>query len=110
MAEMIDGRKIAQRIEEKLREKINSLDKKLKLKIFLAGEDPASQIYVQKKKDFCQRVGILAEVEKLGEEISQEEFNDICFFFYENDLKATEDSLKDIIEMYTKEYMLRRIN
>ena len=45
-----------------------------------------------------------------ADEISQEEFNDICFFFYENDLKATEDSLKDIITMYTNEYMLRRIN
>lgn len=76
MAEMIDGRKIAQKIEEKLREKINSLNKKLKLKIFLAGEDSASQIYVQKKKDFCQRVGILAEVERLEENISQEEFLD----------------------------------
>lgn len=39
-----------------------------------------------------------------------EEFNDICFFFYEGDAKATEKSINEIIELYTKEYMKRRIN
>lgn len=74
MAEIIDGKKIAEKIEKEIEEKVGSLEKKPKLKIFLAGDDPASQIYVQKKKEFCQRVGILVEVENLEKAVSPEEF------------------------------------
>jgi hypothetical protein len=39
-----------------------------------------------------------------------EEFNDICFFFYEGNIENTEDSIKEILDLYTVEYMKRRSN
>ena len=39
-----------------------------------------------------------------------EEFNDICFFFYEGDIQLAENSIKEILDLYTTEYMKRRSN
>lgn len=74
IVKIIDGKEIAQKIENVVRKELLSFDKKPKIKIFLVGNDPASQVYVQKKQEFCQRVGIEVDVEKVAKEISQEDF------------------------------------
>lgn len=58
MAEIIDGKKLAEDIKLKIRQEI--VDKKLTphLAVILVGNDPASQIYVGLKKRACEQVGI----------------------------------------------------
>jgi hypothetical protein len=53
---------------------------------------------------YCKRILEREDV------VSKEEFKDICFFFYDNDVSLTEKSLKEIIDMYNQEYMRRRLN
>lgn len=74
MVKIIDGKKISQKIENSVRKELLFLNKKPKIKIFLVGDDPAGQIYVQKKQEFCQRIGIEVDVEKVAKEISQTDF------------------------------------
>jgi len=58
MAEMIDGKKIAEQIKQEVRQEI--IDKKLEpnLAVILIGDDSASKIYVNLKKKACHQVGI----------------------------------------------------
>jgi hypothetical protein len=39
-----------------------------------------------------------------------EEFNDICFFFFDEDVDFTHDTLSSIKEIYVNEYLKRRLN
>ena len=40
----------------------------------------------------------------------ENEFNDLCFFFFDGDVKSTILSLQEVKELYTKEYSTRRQN
>jgi len=75
-AQIIDGKSIATRLQSELSEVI-ALQMKNKprapgLAVVLVGNDPASQIYVQKKIDSCAAVGILSEAHRLDENTSAE--------------------------------------
>lgn len=62
MAQIIDGKAIAQSIREELRDEVSRLQSHLGfhpgLAVVLVGDDPASHVYVRNKKRACEEVGI----------------------------------------------------
>lgn len=74
MVDIIDGKALARRIREEVREEVSRLAKEgvtLGLAAVMVGEDPASRIYVESKRRASQEVGIASRVERLPEEIPQ---------------------------------------
>lgn len=71
---IIDGKKIAEEIFEELEKKIqkNSFIKPC-LAVVLVGDNPASSIYVKKKIEACEKVGIKSLFYKLDATISEKE-------------------------------------
>jgi methylenetetrahydrofolate dehydrogenase (NADP+)/methenyltetrahydrofolate cyclohydrolase len=76
-AELIDGRAVAKRVKEELREEIVELKKKHKsfpsLLAVQVGENPASASYLKSQKKGCEAVGIDYQVQQLPQEISESE-------------------------------------
>ncbi len=74
---IIDGRVLAQQIEEEVRSGVEDLESGRGvtpgLATVLVGDDPASKMYVRLKHRACERVGIRAEDYLLPAEASQEE-------------------------------------
>ncbi len=77
MAEIIDGKKIAEEIEKNIKAELDALEKKyLKrpcLAVILVGENAASKIYVQKKEEACDAVGVLFKKIELPEATTEQE-------------------------------------
>jgi len=77
MAEIIDGKKISGEIREKLKLKVNELKNRCGsvpgLAVVLAGEDPASAVYVRMKGKGCEETGIRSFQYVLPEDISEQE-------------------------------------
>ncbi|MEK6958329.1 MAG: bifunctional 5,10-methylenetetrahydrofolate dehydrogenase/5,10-methenyltetrahydrofolate cyclohydrolase [archaeon] len=76
-AKIIDGKKIAEKILEKAKKDVKALKEKgttPKLVVIQVGDDPASSIYVQKKRDKCLELGMASEIKKFGEKITYTEF------------------------------------
>jgi methylenetetrahydrofolate dehydrogenase (NADP+)/methenyltetrahydrofolate cyclohydrolase len=59
--QIIDGKAIAQKIRERLKEKIVASQIKPGLAVILVGDDPASHLYISLKEKACQEVGIVFE-------------------------------------------------
>ncbi len=74
---IIDGRKIAQGIEEKIKKEVGKFVEERGIKPALAtilvGEHPPSKLYVKLKHWACKRVGIISEDHKFPENATQEE-------------------------------------
>ncbi len=74
---VIDGRSLAKKIEEEVKEGVQRLkaEKGITpgLATILVGEDPASKMYVRLKHKACERTGIHAEDHNLPASTSQEE-------------------------------------
>lgn len=74
---IIDGRKIAQRIEAKVKKEVEKFIQERGIKPALAtilvGEHPPSKLYVKLKHWACKRVGILSEDHKFPENTGLEE-------------------------------------
>ncbi len=68
-AHIIDGKGIANQLQSELRSVIQAESTQKSrapgLAVILVGQDPASQVYVQKKSDACTAVGVLSEVHRL---------------------------------------------
>ncbi len=58
MEKIINGRALARKIRQEIKEEIYSKHLRPSLAVVLVGEDPASQLYVGLKKRACQEVGI----------------------------------------------------
>lgn len=74
--EIIDGKKLAKEIREKLKLKSNELKEKginPKLAVIMVGDDKASQVYVKNKSKVCDEIGIEFEEFILDKNIQQEE-------------------------------------
>ncbi len=69
----IDGRKIADKYEELLKEKIKEMDRPPSLHTIFAGEDEGSKVYLGVKNRGCKRVGIETETHRYGSDVSREE-------------------------------------
>jgi methylenetetrahydrofolate dehydrogenase (NADP+)/methenyltetrahydrofolate cyclohydrolase len=70
---ILDGKALAKKIKDELKEKVSSSDKEVALAVILVGEDPASCIYVRNKTNDCHEVGIRSLEYKLPETTTQDE-------------------------------------
>ncbi|ORC37324.1 bifunctional 5,10-methylene-tetrahydrofolate dehydrogenase/5,10-methylene-tetrahydrofolate cyclohydrolase [Marispirochaeta aestuarii] len=76
MANLIDGKKIAAKVREELKSRIDKLKKKgitPGLGVVLVGDDPASISYVTGKERACAELGMFSRETRLPAEITQEE-------------------------------------
>ena len=75
-AQIIDGKGIANNIKEELKLRVEQRVKQgLRvpgLVVIKIGDDPASEVYVRNKRNFCQQVGIKSIAHDLPAETSQE--------------------------------------
>lgn len=74
--ELIDGKKLAKKIREKLKTSCEELKKKginPKLAVIMVGDDKASQVYVKNKSKVCDEIGIEFEEFILDKDIKQKE-------------------------------------
>ena len=76
-AQIIDGKGIANKIKEQLKQRV---EKRVQdglrvpgLAVIKVGNDPASEVYVRNKRNFCQQVGINSIAHDLAEDTSQEQ-------------------------------------
>ncbi|WP_296972369.1 tetrahydrofolate dehydrogenase/cyclohydrolase catalytic domain-containing protein [Tepidanaerobacter sp. EBM-38] len=77
MAKILSGKEVAAALKDKLTEEVKKLKeqgKALGLCIVMAGDRPDSASYIKGAVKRCTDIGIDCQVEKLPEEISQDEF------------------------------------
>ena len=72
MATLLDGKALAQRIRAEVKEEIAQLGS-LGLATILVGDDPANDIYIRRKHEAAQEVGITSTDIRLPEETSEGE-------------------------------------
>ena len=88
MAQIIDGRGLAEKLQKKLAEKTARLKEKTGqvpgLVVIVVGNNPASQIYVRNKERSALAAGFRSKVERLPEETSQEELLSLIETYNQN--------------------------
>ncbi|MBT4482617.1 MAG: bifunctional methylenetetrahydrofolate dehydrogenase/methenyltetrahydrofolate cyclohydrolase FolD [Candidatus Latescibacteria bacterium] len=75
-ATIIDGKAIAQQMQNEMKAEVEELVKKgvtPRLDVILVGEDPASQVYVRNKGRACDRLGVASGTHRVPESASEEE-------------------------------------
>jgi methylenetetrahydrofolate dehydrogenase (NADP+)/methenyltetrahydrofolate cyclohydrolase len=76
VADVISGNEVAKVIRSELKEEISKMKSSgvtPGLVVILVGEDPASQVYVRKKGEACQELGIHSETVRLPAETTEED-------------------------------------
>lgn len=85
MAQIIDGKALAQKMQKKLAEKVARLKAEKDivpgLVVILVGENPASQVYVRNKERSALAAGFKSQVVRLLESTSQEELLDLIAIY-----------------------------
>ncbi len=74
---LINGKKIAEKLKAELKQKIQKTGLKPKLSLILVGNDPASQVYVRKKHEACNEIGIISDQHFFPENIKEQEILDL---------------------------------
>ena len=76
MAQILDGKKVSQKVKDSLREKVAELKAngiEPSLAVIIVGNDSASRVYVNNKKNACEYIGIKSYEYALPEETKEEE-------------------------------------
>ena len=73
MAVLIKGKDLSAKIVEKIRQEVLNQERKPTLVVIIVGNNPASRIYVSKKKHTAELAGFNSRVIELEESISQED-------------------------------------
>lgn len=73
MAVILDGKKLRDKLLGELKLRVDKFDKKPSLAVILAGDDPASRIYVNNKKKTAEKYGINSQVLNYPASVSEEE-------------------------------------
>lgn len=77
VAQILDGKALAQKIQQELKEKIPALEARIGrppgLAVLMVGDNPASAAYVRNKEKACTKVGIASFGKHFPAETSQEE-------------------------------------
>ena len=76
-ATLLNGKKIAKKIEEEVKTELSRLKSKPTLSFILVGDDNPSKIYVEAKERACHRVGIESKDVFLSKETSESELLDV---------------------------------
>jgi methylenetetrahydrofolate dehydrogenase (NADP+)/methenyltetrahydrofolate cyclohydrolase len=76
MAARLEGKPVAESMEEEARRRAAAFRDRAgrppSLVVLLAGDDPASQVYVSKKEQACERAGIRGETRRLPDDVTTE--------------------------------------
>jgi methylenetetrahydrofolate dehydrogenase (NADP+)/methenyltetrahydrofolate cyclohydrolase len=72
IAELIDGRALATKVVDQVKAAMASLPRVPGLAVILAGDDPASHVYVNSKTRLAQEIGFVAEVIRLPADATEE--------------------------------------
>lgn len=72
-ATILDGKALAAKCKEEVRQEAAGLPRKPGLAVILVGENPASQVYVRSKRKDCEECGFLSEEFDLPQETTQQE-------------------------------------
>lgn len=72
MALILDGKTVAHKIKDDLKEYVVNCPNEISLTIVQVGDNPASNTYVRNKCKACEEVGIVSEVNKLPEDIDED--------------------------------------
>jgi methylenetetrahydrofolate dehydrogenase (NADP+) / methenyltetrahydrofolate cyclohydrolase len=75
-ARLMDGKALAERIRAQVAEEVKELGQVV-LTTILVGEDPASELYIQRKHDAAKEVGLVARDYRLAEDMSERELLDL---------------------------------
>lgn len=70
---LLDGKTLAAKIKEQVREEAKRLPRRPGLAVVLVGNDPASRVYVTSKRKDCEECGFYSEEYALLEDTTQEE-------------------------------------
>lgn len=70
---ILDGKALSLKVLEKVKSRVEKLDKKPHLVVILVGDDSASKIYVNNKKKAAEKVGIKSTVIEMGSNTVEEE-------------------------------------
>ncbi|MCP9290187.1 bifunctional methylenetetrahydrofolate dehydrogenase/methenyltetrahydrofolate cyclohydrolase FolD [Gracilimonas sediminicola] len=88
-AEIIDGKKVAELVRNRVREDVEDWTAKGNrapfLQVILVGDDPASKVYTGAKTRACEEVGIETHTEILQDTISAKELKSIIQQYNEDD-------------------------
>ena len=76
MDNIIDGKKIAKELRNRIAEEVKTLDRPPGLAVILVGEDPASRVYVRNKELACIEAGFYSDKIKKSENITENELLD----------------------------------
>lgn len=75
MAEIIDGRAVANKLDERTKQQVDEMVAeglpRPGLTVILVGDDGASQVYVRRKIKACEKVGIISSEHRLPADTSQ---------------------------------------
>ena len=73
MATILDGKALAAKCKEQIRQEVQALDRKPGLAVIIVGENPASRVYVNNKRKDCEECGFYSEEYALPAATSQKE-------------------------------------
>lgn len=76
-AQILDGKQLAAKIRNELKQKIAFTQATPELAVIIVGNDAASEIYVRSKERACKEVGIKATTYRLTQDISAEELKEL---------------------------------
>lgn len=85
MAVILDGKKLAQKVVQNVKNKVDKLEKKPKLAVVLVGENPASQIYVRNKQKKAQELGIESILLTFPSDVSEENLLENLYILNEDE-------------------------
>ena len=71
-AEILDGKKIGEKIRQKIKNEVRAMKRKPGLAVILVGEDPASKIYVNMKEKACKELDIHSEKYELNKNVKED--------------------------------------
>lgn len=85
MAIILNGKQTAKKITDELKLKVQNLDKKPSLAVIMAGNNPASEVYVKNKEKKALEIGFNSIIKKTDENITKEELLKIIKELNEDD-------------------------
>lgn len=89
MAHILDGKKLAKKVKNQVKESVTQLVDKYKvtphLVVILIGDDPASETYVKSKEKTSKSLGLKSTVIKKDSSITEEELIDLIVSLNEDD-------------------------
>lgn len=85
MTIILDGKSLADKITQNLKNEVSKLDKNPKLAVILVGDNPASEIYVRNKEKRAVEIGFESLVLPLSKDISEENLLEHIYILNEDE-------------------------